>query len=297
MQQRGIPLFWCYPFQETLLPLEKDGSACFALPVASRQGGLTLAVPLTALDADRLVDELTATGDGLLGPSKSFTADLLVEAEDGTIVSSGSTVRFLVVDFSDVVLPYLSEYVAENDDGTIIAFDPDTPHGIPAVDGLVDKVREWAAQEHSGRIHFYSAREEQEEEVPASKSAPAVKKAAAKKITNAMMVEQLSALAAQVRAISAQQLAVQTALEASLPKTPTGATRVQEQGGGFSLAPKMPGISETVLGQQPKFGTPCLAAVQKAAASVGLPPRLRPPPAGNRTFGHNQLGQMELQTP
>ena len=268
----------------------EDGSACFALPVASRQGGLTLAVPIAALNADRLVDEITTAGEGLLGPSKSFTSDLLVEGEDGTVSSSGTTVRFLVVDFSDVILPYLSEYNAENDDGSLIAYDADIPHGIPSMDGLVEKVREWAAEEHSGRIHFYSAREEQIEDAPAAKGAPAVKKAAAKKITNAMMAEQLSDLAAQVRAISVQQMAVQDVLEASLPKTPTGATRVQEPGGGLSLAPKMPGISESMMGQQ-RLGTPNLGAVQKAAMSVGLPPRLRPPP---KQAGPGQDPQAEV---
>ena len=295
----GDPTLLVLSIPRDIAATGEDGSACFALPVASRQGGLTLAVPLTALEADRLVDELTTIGDGLLGPSKSFTADLLVEAEDGSISSSGSTVRFLVVDFTDVVLSYLTEYAAENDDGNIIAFDPDTPHGIPSVDGLVEKVREWAAQEHAGRIHFYSAREEQEGEPPAVKDVPAVKKAAAKKVTNAMMVEQLTDLAAQVRAISAQQLAVQTALEANLPQTPTGATLAPEQGGGFSLAPKMPGISESVLGKTPKHGTPSLAAVHKAAQSVGLPPRLRPPPkqpgpaAGVPTENMVQTGGIE----
>lgn len=84
-------------------------------------------------------------------------------------------------------------------------------------------------------------------------------------------------LATQVQAISAQQLAVQNVLEAALPKTPTSAIRVPEQGGGLALTPKMPAISETVRVQQ-KFGTPIMATVQKAAMSVGLPPKVRPPP-------------------
>ena len=36
----------------------EDGSACFALPIVSRQGGLTLAVPLAALDASWSFKEL-----------------------------------------------------------------------------------------------------------------------------------------------------------------------------------------------------------------------------------------------
>ena len=60
----------------------------------------------------------------------------------------------------------------------------------------------------------------------------------------------------------AQQLAVQNVLEAALPKTPTSATRVPEQGGGLALTAKMPAISETVRVQR-KFGTPVMATVQK----------------------------------
>ena len=254
----------------------EDGSACFALPIVSRQGGLTLAVPLAALDAERLVDQLTTPDGSLLGPSKSFTTPLLVETEDGT-GSLGNDVRFMVVDFEDGVLAYLTEYDAEKDDGSILAFDPDTPHGIPSVEGLAEKVRLWAAQENVGRVHFYSAREEQEVPEPTTKSVAAAKKPGPKKTTNAMLVEQISMLASQVQAISAQQLAVQSALEAALPKTPTSATRAPEQGAGLALTPKMPAISETIRAQQ-KVGTPLMATVQKAAMSVGFPPKLRPPP-------------------
>ena len=109
----------------------EEGSACFALPIVSRQGGLTLAVPVAALDAERLVDQLTVEDGSLLGPSKSFSTPLLIEAEDGTVGPSGSDVRFMVVDFTDGILAHLAEYDSEKDDGNIIAFDADVPHGKP----------------------------------------------------------------------------------------------------------------------------------------------------------------------
>ena len=274
----------------------EEGSACFALPIVSRQGGLTLAVPVAALDAERLMDQLTVEDGSLLGPSKSFSTPLLIEAEDGTVGPSGSEVRFMVVDFSDGILAYLMEYDSEKDDGNIIAYDADVPHGIPSVEGLAEKVRLWAAQENVGRVHFYSAQEVVE---PVGKSVSSAKKPGPKKTTNAMLVEQISMLATQVQAISAQQLAVQNVLEAALPKTPTSATRVPEQGGGLALTPKMPAISETVRVQQ-KFGTPIMATVQKAAMSVGLPPKVRPPPPKQPSVvdpfaGLAQGGEAELQ--
>lgn len=121
-----------------------EASACFAVPILSRRGGLALAVPVDALDSDKLVDELTTDGEGMLGPSKSFTADLLEEAEDGTIGPAGKTVRFLVVDFSDDILAHLSEYQTELDVGNYMPFDAENPSGMPSFDGLAEKVRVWA---------------------------------------------------------------------------------------------------------------------------------------------------------
>ena len=128
----------------------------------------------------KLVDELTTDGEGMLGPSRSFTADLLEEAEDGSIGPAGKTVRFLVVDFSDDVLALLSEYQTELDDGNYIPFDAENPGGMPKFDGLAEKVRVWATQENVGRVHFYSAREEPDMPL-VPKSAPGAKRGGAPK--------------------------------------------------------------------------------------------------------------------
>jgi len=251
-------------------------SACLAVPILSRRGGLALAVPAEALDSDKLVDELTTDGDGMLGPSKSFTADLLEEAEDGSIGPAGKTVRFLVVDFSDDVLALLSEYQADLDDGSYIPFDAEKPSGMPSFDGLAEKVRVWATQENVGRVHFYSAREEPDTpSVP--KSAPGAKRGGApRKLTNAMMAEQIAGLVAQVQAISSQQQAFQLAMEQAAPKTPT-APRAAGPTDGLNLFPKLPAVSDTIAGH-PKFGTPSLAVVQHAAMMAGPPPRVRAAP-------------------
>lgn len=157
-----------------------EASACFAVPILSRRGGLALAVPADALDSDKLVDELTTDGEGMLGPSRSFTADLLEEAEDGSIGPAGKTVRFLVVDFSDDVLALLSEYQTELDDGNYIPFDAENPGGLPKFDGLAEKVRVWATQENVGRVDFYSAREEPDMPL-VPKSAPGAKRGGAQR--------------------------------------------------------------------------------------------------------------------
>ena len=178
--------------------------ACVAFPVVARRGGLTLAVPLSAFDPEKLVDELQRSEEGLVGPSKSFVTDLVVEDEAGNPVVSEHRCRFLVVDFDDSVLPLISEFNAETDLDRVVPFDADVPGGVPVADGLADEVRAWAGGLNVGRVVFYSAREETDGR--GAKSPGAVpKKATQKKITNAMLVEQISQLSAQVQALSAMQ--------------------------------------------------------------------------------------------
>ena len=46
---------------------------CYAFPVCKRRGGLTLAVPLAALNSEVLIDNMQREDAGLVGPSKSFS--------------------------------------------------------------------------------------------------------------------------------------------------------------------------------------------------------------------------------
>ena len=143
----------------------------FAIPIKARHGGLLLAIPLQCLDSDRLIDEMSGEGDGILGPSKSFVSPLLIEDESGVIGPADVNCRLIVVDFSNDVLPLLHEYDPNVDNSDeILPFDADLPQALPDVSELPDQVVEWArSQEANGRAHFYSAREEEEEADRASK--------------------------------------------------------------------------------------------------------------------------------
>ena len=142
--------------------------ACVAFPVLARRGGLTLAVPLSAFDPEKLVDELQRSEEGLVGPSKSFVTDLVIEDDSGNPVVSEHRCRFLVVDFDDTVLALLSEFNAETDPDRTVPFDADVPGGLPVADGLAEEVRTWAGGLNVGRVVFYSAREETD--APGAKS-------------------------------------------------------------------------------------------------------------------------------
>ena len=247
-----------------------DTVACVAFPVLARRGGLTLAVPLSAFDPEKLVDELQRSEEGLVGPSKSFVTDLVVEDDSGNPVVSEHRCRFLVVDFDDSVLPLLSEFNAETDLDRAVPFDADVPGGVPVADGLAEEVRAWAGGLNViGRVVFYSAREETD--APGAKSPSAVpKKATPKKVTNAMLVEQISQLAAQVQAISAMQ-------QAGGPPPAKSVAAALDPGVGAGIAPKMPSVIGTLAGGDAlMLQDPGLLG--QASKAVGLPPRIRPAP-------------------
>ena len=124
------------------------------------------------------------------------------------------------------------------------------------VSGLSDEVLAWV-EGSGGRVHFYSAREEQPKATP--------KKPAPRKVTNASLVEQLAVLANQVQALQEQQKLLSTvpASSTAVPIAPQG----QSPGGHF--AARMPSLSA---------GLGALNQSSKAAAlMVGPPPKTKPP--------------------
>ena len=71
------------------------------------------------------------------------------------------------------------------------------PVAFPKVADIVPKVLEWCDAAVTGRVHFYSAREEQER-------VPHPKRATPRKVTDAALADQVAALAAQVQPLSNQ---------------------------------------------------------------------------------------------
>ena len=256
---------------------EGVGRACLAIPLRQRSGGLLLALPLSALDSDSLIDEMSGTNEGILGPSKSMQADLLAEDEGGNVYFTDKSVRFYVVDFSDEILAYLREYDVNLDpEANLIAFDDGFPLGLPRTEGLDEQILAWVTTQEVGRAHFYSAREEPD--VPAVNVAnggpPPAKKAAAKRPTTTMLADQIEALRVQMEAMVAMQDA---------PRTPvnTGAGLAGGQGvtglSGLGASPKVPAVSSTIR-EGGQLGTPLLATVKEAANLVGPPPKVRSVP-------------------
>ena len=86
----------------------------FALPLLSRQGGSLVALPLHAIQDNVLLDAGLQEDDGLVGPSREFSADLVVEDDTGGEVSLGVRQDFVVVDLADAALAMMREYMTRS---------------------------------------------------------------------------------------------------------------------------------------------------------------------------------------
>ena len=171
----------------------------------SREGGLLLAVPVAsfasnALDAGQREDE-----NSVLGPSFVTGASMVEESETGEIVAVDSyPIDVLLIDVTDSFLGAVRGYDPAGDAGAdIMPFDEEYPAALPLTSVLVTAARSWIATQADGRANFYSAREELDTPVIPSKPKTPAKKAAAKKMTNAALAEQVAALANQVQALTA----------------------------------------------------------------------------------------------
>ena len=177
---------------------------CLAIPVRQRAGGFLLAVPIQSLNQDKLIDEIASDGTEMLGPSKSFSCEMIQEDDSGGFEHLEVPCRCYIVDFTDDVLLFLKEY-DEFDEANpdIIPFHADYPGALPRVGELDDQIMQWAKQQHVGRAHFYPAREDLSS--PSGKPPPATKKAAPKRVTNAALMDHIKSLNARLDAMAKAQ--------------------------------------------------------------------------------------------
>ena len=130
--------------------------------MAARDGGILAASPLGFLSDELLLDASVDGCDGVVGPSKEFEVPLLEEDDAGFVVETDFVKKFLVVDLNDSVFDNLQEFDPVTDSASpVVRFEDTMPTAIPRVTVLecVDSVT-------TGRIHFYSAREEPPKATP-----------------------------------------------------------------------------------------------------------------------------------
>ena len=130
------------------------------------------------------------------------------------------------------------------------------------------QVRAWLQLRSDDRSGFYSAREDQIPNTPTAKTAtaaPAAKKGAAKRVSNASIAVQLSAITAQLEMLSHRQDKLEQKASSSA---------------GDALGPK-PGVSTklpAVSAGLPNGGSVSMGGVAKAMSVMSPPPKIRSPP-------------------
>ena len=244
----------------------------FAVALGARKKGMMIALPTGLLKDEFVAPGRVVEEDALLGPATTFEVDLILDDEfTGTAYFAGFKGEVVVADFANV-LNLLRDYDPVTDSTEEIHSFHEVHHAaIPSAADLLAQAMNWVENEGASRVHFYSAREE-----PTTKAVSAPKKAAAKRLTNAALAEQLSALQAQVSLIMAQAQGGETMskqlAEVTAPASATLAGGLASLGTS-AVIPKMPPVSQ-------KLQSPGLFALRRKPCSfwvlhLGLGPLQR----------------------
>lgn len=248
-------------------PVVEVVTELFVLPLLPRGGGFLACIPYGVLDESWLTDgaslEMAPTW---LGVGTHFDVPLVEESDDGTPVPLGMNGPVVVVDVNDDFLNFARLFDPVTDaDSEIVPYHPDNTSCIPQIHALIESVRAWLIERTDPLAGFYSAQEDPE--VPAAKGkSVAAKKAgvAPKRVTNAVLMEQLAMLNNQLQLLSARQ----DALEQSQPVQGQPAENVSGSSSGNRN--KLPDLSAglgSVDGPQP--------AMAKTLQLLGPPPRTK----------------------
>eukprot|EP00435_Cladocopium_sp_Y103_P029345 s317_g7.t1 len=254
-----------------LLALGGEQVNTFALPLISRQGGMLLAFPGGVIDDDAFPSS-AAEEDQMVGPCKMLDGIELYEEDDtegGALqaVQCGLACSAVVCDFLDTVLQYLREYDPITDSTLeVVPFDETRPAAIPLHAEVLRPALEWARSELEGRVLFYSAREEPD----AAKTPPprTPKKAAAKRISNAILAEKVSTLTAQMQVLMKQQASAQPGPSPINPGPTSLANHAAEPRASY------PGFHMPPVSQQ--LASPARLGTAKMTL-VSPPPKVRAP--------------------
>lgn len=245
-----------------------------AVPILSREGGYLLAIPLDFLPSDVLVGGLNLEEDGVVGPSMMLEVPAVEEDEVGEEVETGTMITVLLVDFTREVERGMTEFDPELGLREIQPFWQDAPEVLPSSKSLVESAIEWSRSEMDSRVHYYSAAEEdvnreaQETVKPAPKRSAAIpKEPKPKKVTNAVLADQVANLAA------------------SLPALMDQVQRISEQQQKFEEEVKKDIAAPRVPAYRMPFGAPegqvSEGGARRFAALVGSPPQARGVPLMN----------------
>eukprot|EP00435_Cladocopium_sp_Y103_P072261 s203_g39.t1 len=240
----------------------------YAVPIAVRDGGVLLAVPLGTFSPEDLQGGQTAEEEAVIGPSTVLTMELLEEDESLVVHATGVYAEVLCVDCSDGILPTIREYDPVTDSSEpIIPFSEEVPLGLPHVSASFAEINAWA-ESAAARTSFYSARDEPVPAPATKKAAPGVEKRGgggqpAKRVTTAVLADQMHSLTSQMAALVESQKALQQQVSGASARD-----AVVPNGGGTLLAPKLPALSSSL-------SPPKQLTLGVASKMLGPPPKTK----------------------
>ena len=237
-----------------------SSSELFAIPVLSRANGFLVCIPRGGFSEELLVDAMAnSESEMILGPSKGITVNLVEEADDGSLVVTGSTCSCLLLDLSDAALSWCREYDPSAEETPILGFSVEHPTALPMRSEVVLNANEWISTLGVERANFYSAQEDPEPKA-SPKDVIRSKAATSKRVTNVQVMELLTTLSNQVK------------VQDSFEKAGTGL--VMDAGGQqLGSTANVPAVSAGLpkeAGAMPPF-----SPFAKAVNVVGPPPRVR----------------------
>ena len=236
----------------------------FTIPVISRTGGMMLALPKGFVPPDLLEAGGFAGEADFVGPSHLLKVPVVLEEEDGSHVSLDFDIEVMLVDFHGSV--------AEN----LRGFDPVTEG--PGIAGFCEDL----PRAKLLAVQFYSADEAQQLSGEGAPSTPVIPKQSkqkattpAKRVTTAVLAEQLAGLASSLPALSTQLAQMEKRQEKveSLLAAPAQAL-VATQAVPQPFSSQAPNASRFLrhVGSPPRLKTPAQGAVAQADAQpVALP--------------------------
>ena len=245
-------------------PVVETVTELFVLPLLPRTGGFLACVPYGVLDESWLVEGVTLDlAPTWLGMGSHFDVPLIEEGDDGAPIPVGMSGPVQVIDVNDEFLNFARVYDPVTDaDIDIVPYHPDNTSCIPSIEPPLRLVKAWLQERTDQMASFYSAQEDPDTSI---KAKPGQKKTtgAPKRVTNAVLMDQLSALTTQLQVLSARQDVLENAQVKSKP-----AEAVSGQPCGNRN--RLPDLSEGLLSVEgPMLSMP------KALQLVGPPPRTK----------------------
>ena len=201
--------------QEMFLATGEDfisAAEVLCIPVLARQQGLLLALPSRALPQEALDRQEPIAPQAVLGPTKEVSVQAAIDDDGGLEMALDFEIPVMLVDFDAAVLVHMHGFDPVTEGESIQFFLEGDMEVYPGSQALLNSALAWLEQAQDDRVAFYSAEEFPTSNMPrAPPSAKARAKAASgpKRVTTALLSQQLASLAETIPAISSSLAKIQ----------------------------------------------------------------------------------------